>query len=165
MQQNTHRLVRLIRATTPHVPSQTPTPQLSKQMLHAYPIPRMYIIIRLFRGHQNSILSSGEWHNSAIYKYRNGPQPQYQRITSGTRWSIPIPNQNIKRCPRGQGAYPYNVAQHINGNSKLANMRRTLRIPQVSTPYPQPKGPQKVVDCECISPTQGATHLWIIWCG
>ena len=35
MQQNTHRLVQLIRAATPDVPNQTPSPQLSKQMLNA----------------------------------------------------------------------------------------------------------------------------------
>ena len=33
-------------------------------------------------------------------------------------------------------ANPYNVAQHINGNSHLVDMRRILRIPQVDTPYP-----------------------------
>ena len=38
--------------------------------------------------------------------------------------------------PGGQGANPYNVAQHINSNSHLVNMRRILRIPQVCTPYP-----------------------------
>ena len=29
----------------------------------------------------------------------------------------------------------YSLSRHINGNSYLVNMRRTLRIPQVSTPY------------------------------
>ena len=36
MQQNTHGLVKLIRAATPDVPNQTPMPQLSKQMLNRY---------------------------------------------------------------------------------------------------------------------------------
>ena len=40
-----------------------------------------------------------------------------KEITSGTRRSIPIPNQNICWRPGGQGANPYNVAQHINGTS------------------------------------------------
>ena len=39
MQQNTHGLVQLIRATTLDVPNQTPMPQLSKQMLNVRPIP------------------------------------------------------------------------------------------------------------------------------
>ena len=60
MQQNTHGLVQLIRAATPHVPNQTPMPQLSKQMLHACPIPPMQIIVRLLAGRQNSILSSND---------------------------------------------------------------------------------------------------------
>ena len=37
---------------------------------------------------------------------------------------------------RAQGANPYNVAQHINGNSHLVNMQRILRIPQVSKIVP-----------------------------
>ena len=68
-----------------------------------------------------------------------------KEITSGTRWSIPIPNQNINRCPGGQGANPYNVAQHVNG-SYLVNMQHILRIPQVNT-------------SESIFPTQGVTEI------
>ena len=63
MQENTHGLVQLIRATTPDVPHQTPMPQLSKQMLNACPIPPMHIIVQLLPGRQSSILSSNEWHN------------------------------------------------------------------------------------------------------
>ena len=51
------------------------------------------------------------------------------------RRPIPIPNQNIGRCPRGQGANPYNVTQHINSNGYLVSMQHILKIPQVSTPY------------------------------
>ena len=63
MQQNTHRLVQLIRAATPNVPNQTPMPQLSKQMLNACLLPPMHIIVQLLPGRQSSILSSNEWHN------------------------------------------------------------------------------------------------------
>ena len=63
------------------------------------------------------------------------PNLKIKEIIVGTRQSIPIPNQNIRRCPRGPGANPYNVAQHINGNYYLVNMRSILRIPQISTPY------------------------------
>ena len=37
---------------------------------------------------------------------------------------------------RGQGANPYNVAQHINGNCDLENMRCILGIPKSNTPHP-----------------------------
>ena len=50
MQQNTHKLVQLIKAATPAVPNQTPMPRLSKQMLNACPIPPMHIIVRLLLG-------------------------------------------------------------------------------------------------------------------
>ena len=46
MQQNTHRLVQLIRAATANVPNQTPMPQASKQLLNACPIPLMRVIVR-----------------------------------------------------------------------------------------------------------------------
>ena len=42
----------------------------------------------------------------------------------------------VRRGGDGLPYNPYNVAQHINGNSDLVNMRRILRIPQVCTPYP-----------------------------
>ena len=125
MQQNTHGLVQLIRAATPHVPNQTPMPQLSKQMLHACPIPPMQIIVRLLAGRQNSILSSNAWHNDMNPAFTSAvmaPNLKIKEITTGKRRSTLIPNQNIHRCPGGQGANPCNVAQHINGNSYLVNM-------------------------------------------
>ena len=125
MQQNTHNLVQLIRAATLDVPYQTPMPQLSKQMLSACPIPPMHIIVRFFPGHQSSILSPNEWHNDmnpAFISAIMAPNPKIKEITGGTSWSIPIPNQNIRRCPGVQGANPYNVAQHVNDNSCLVNM-------------------------------------------
>ena len=47
MQQNMHRLVHLIKATTLDVPHQTPIPQLPKPMLNVCPIPPMHMIVRL----------------------------------------------------------------------------------------------------------------------
>ena len=60
MQQKTHGLVQLIRATTLDVPNQTPMPQPSKQMLNVCPIPPMQIIVPLLPGRQSSILCSNE---------------------------------------------------------------------------------------------------------
>ena len=138
MQQNTHGLVQLIRAATPDAPNQTPMPQLSKQMLNVCRIPLMHIIVRLLPGRQSSIASSNEWHNDtnpAFISTVMAPNVKIKEITTGKRRSIPIPNHNIRRCPGGQRANPFNVAQHINGKSYLVNMRRILRIPQISTPY------------------------------
>ena len=131
-------LVQLIRAIMPDVPNQTPMPQPSKQMLNGYPIPPMHNIVQLLPGSQSSILSSNEWHNDmkpAVLSAVMAPNLKIKESTTGTRQSIPIPNLNIGRCPRGQGANSYNVAQHIKGNSYLANMQHMLRIPRVSTPY------------------------------
>ena len=55
--------------------------------------------------------------NPAFISTIMAPNFKIKEITSGMRRSIPIPNQNICLCPGGQGANPYNVAQHINGNS------------------------------------------------
>ena len=55
--------------------------------------------------------------NPAFISTIMAPNFEIKEITSGTRRSIPIPNQNIGGCPGGQGANRYNVAQNINGNS------------------------------------------------
>ena len=85
----------------------------------------MHIIVRLLLGRQRSILSSNEWHNDMNPAFRSAtmaPNLKIKEITMVMRRSIPIPNQNTRKCPRGQGANPYNVAQHINSNSYLVNM-------------------------------------------
>ena len=101
-------------------------------------LPPMHIIVRLLAGRQSAILSSNEWHNDmnpAFISAIMAPNLKIKEIATGTRRSIPIPNQNIGRCPGVQWANPYNVAQYINGNSYVVNMRRILRIPQIITPY------------------------------
>ena len=101
--------VQLIRAATLDVPNQTRMLQLSKQMLNVSPIPPMHIIGRLLLGRQSSILSSHEWHthmNPAFISTGMAPHLKIKEITAGTRRSIPMPNQNIQRCPGGQGANP-----------------------------------------------------------
>ena len=131
--------MQLIGAATSDFPNQTPMPQPSKQLLNACPVPPMHIIATLLAGCQSAIISSNERHNDmnpAFISTVMAPNFEIKEITSGTRRSIPIPNQNIRGCPGSQGANPYNVAQHINGNSHLVNMRRILRIPRVGTPYP-----------------------------
>ena len=128
-----------IGAATPDVPNQTPMPQASKQLLNACPIPPVHVIVTLLAGCQSAMLSSNEWHNDmnpAFISTNMAPNFEIKEITSGTRRSIPIPNQHISRCPGGQGADPYNIARHINGNTHLVNVRRILTIPQVGTPYP-----------------------------
>ena len=63
------------------------------------------------------------------------PNLKIKEITMGMKQSVPIPNQNIGKCPEGQRANSCNDARHINGNSYLVNLRRILKIPRVSTPY------------------------------
>ena len=129
-----------IGATTSDVPNQTPMPQPSKQLLNACPIPPVHVIVlTLLAGCQSAMLSSNEWHNDmnpAFISTNMAPNFEIKESTSGTRRSIPIPNQHINGCPGAQGADPYNVAQHINGNTHLVNVRRILTIPQVGTSYP-----------------------------
>ena len=98
MQQNADWLVQLIEAATPDVPNQTPMPQPRKQLFHACPIPPVHVIVTFFAGCQNAILSSNEWHNDMNPAFTStimSPNFKITEITSGTRRSIPIPNQNI----------------------------------------------------------------------
>ena len=81
-----------------HVPNQTPMPQLSKRLLNTCPIPPVHVIVTLLAGWQSAILSSNEWHNDmnlAFISTIMAPNFEIKEITSGTRRSIPIPNQNI----------------------------------------------------------------------
>ena len=129
--------MQLIGAATPDAPNQTAMPKPGKQLLHACPIPPVHNIVTLLAGCQSAILPSNEWHNDmnpAFISTIMAPNFEIKEITSCTRRSIPIPNQNICSCPTGQGANQYIVAQHIKGNSHHLNMRRILRIPEVSTP-------------------------------
>ena len=90
--------MQLIGAATPDVPNQTPMPQPSKQLLNACPVPPMHIIVTLLAGCQSAILSSNEWHNDmnlAFISTIMAPNFKIKEITSGTRRSISIPNQNI----------------------------------------------------------------------
>ena len=90
--------MQLIGAATPDVPNQTPMPQPSKQLLNACPVPPMDIIVTLLAGCQSAILSSNEWHNDmnpAFMSAIMAPNFKIKEITSGTRRSVPIPNQNI----------------------------------------------------------------------
>ena len=55
-------------------------------------------IVTLLAGCQSAILSSKEWHNDmnpALISTIMAPIFEIKEITSGTRRSIPIPNQNI----------------------------------------------------------------------
>ena len=73
-------------------------PQPSKQLLNACPIPPVHVIVTLLAGCQSAILSSNEWHNDmnpALISTIMAPNFEIKEITSGTRRSIPIPNQNI----------------------------------------------------------------------
>ena len=82
-------------------------------MLNACPIPPVHDIVTLLAGCQSAILLSNGLHNDmnpAFVSTIMAPNFEIKEITSGTRRSIPIPNQNICRCPAGQGANPYNVA-------------------------------------------------------
>ena len=88
--------MQLIGAATPDVPNQTPMPQPSKQLLNACPVPPMDIVVTLLAGCQSAILSSNEWHNDmnpAFISAIMAPNFKIKEIPSGTRRSVPIPNQ------------------------------------------------------------------------
>ena len=70
----------------------------SKQLLNVCPIPPMHVIVTLLAGCQSAILSSNERHNDmnpAFISTIMAPNFEIKEITSGTRRSILIPNQNI----------------------------------------------------------------------
>ena len=107
MQQNMHALVQLIRAATPDVPNQTPTPKVSKELLNACPIPPMHVIVQLLPGYQTSILSSNEWRNdmNPAFIAPSWPQPEKQRNHRGyvTVRTHPKSNhQHITQGPKGK---------------------------------------------------------------
>ena len=69
----------------------------------------MHIIVRLLPGRQSSILSFNEWHNDMNPAFTSAimaPNLKIKEITAGTRHSIPIPNQNIRKCAGEKGANP-----------------------------------------------------------
>ena len=73
-------------------------PQPSKRLLNVCPIPLVHVMVTLLAGCQSAILSSNEWHNDmnpAFISTIMAPSFGIKEITSGTRRSIPIPNQNI----------------------------------------------------------------------
>ena len=62
------------------------------------PIPPVHVIVTLLVGCQSAILSSNERHNDMNPAFTStivAPNFEIKEITSGTRRSIPIPNQNI----------------------------------------------------------------------
>ena len=70
----------------------------ANKLLNACPVPPMDIIVTLLAGCQSAVLSSNEWHNDmnpAFISTIMAPNFKIKEITSGTRRSIPIPNQNI----------------------------------------------------------------------
>ena len=90
--------MQLIGAATPDVPNQTLMPQLSKQLLNVCPIPPVHVIVTLLAGCQSAILCCNEWHNDmnpAFISTIMALNFEIKEIPSGTRRSIPIPNQNI----------------------------------------------------------------------
>ena len=61
-------------------------------------LPSVHVIVTLLVGCQSAILSSNERHNDmnpAFISTIMAPNFDFKEITSGTRRSIPIPNQNI----------------------------------------------------------------------
>ena len=63
-----------------------------------HPCTPVHVIVTLLAGCQSAIPSSNEWHNdinSTFISTIMAPDFKIKEITSGTRRSIPIPNQNI----------------------------------------------------------------------
>ena len=71
---------------------------LKREVLNACPTPAVHVIVTLLAGCQSAIPSSNEWHNDmnpAFISTIMAPNFEIKEITSGTRKSVPIPNQNI----------------------------------------------------------------------
>ena len=76
----------------------------------------MHVIVTLLAGCQSATLCSNEWHNDmdpAFISTIMAPNFEIKEIISGTRRSIPIPNQHAKHSQPGVKHIVPNVQVHI----------------------------------------------------
>ena len=117
MQEYTHVLMQLRTGSPPYVPYDAPVPHACKQVLNMCPIETMNIIVLLLLLGQR--LSTDKWpcHMEApLVCTIHGANLIICIMPLAPFRPFAIPNENSRRCPRGQRTNPNDVAQAVNGN-------------------------------------------------
>ena len=107
MQEYTHVLMQLRTGSPPYVPYDAPVPQACKQVLNVCPIETMNIIVLLLPLGQR--LSTDKWtcHMEApLVCTIHGANLIIHIMSLHPFGPLAIPNENIRRCPRGQRTNP-----------------------------------------------------------
>ena len=131
MQEYTHSLMQLRTGSPPYVPYNALVPHACKQVLNACPIETMNIIVLLLPLGQR--LSTDKWpcHMEApLVCTIHGANLIINIMPLAPFRPFAIPNENIRRCPRGQRTNPNDVAQAVNGNRNFVYAPGVFRIKQ-----------------------------------
>ena len=131
MQEYTHVLMQLRTGSPPYVPYDALVPQACKQVLNVCPIETMNIIVLLLPLGQR--LSTDKWpcHMEApLVCTIHGANLIIHIMSLHPFAPLAIPNENIRRCPRGQRTNPNDVAQAVNGNRNFVYAPGVFRIKQ-----------------------------------
>ena len=117
MQEYTHVLLQLRTRYPPYVPYDAPMPHACKQVPNMCPIETMNIIVLLLPLGQR--LSTNKWpcHMEApLVCTIHGANLIIHIMPLAPFRPFAVPNENIRRCPRGRRTNPNHVAQAVNGN-------------------------------------------------
>ena len=131
MQEYTHVLMQLRTGSPPYVPYDDPVPRACEQVLTACPIETINIILLLLPLGQR--LSTNKWpcHMEApLVCTIHGANLIIHMMSLHPFGPLAIPNENIRRCPRGQRTNPNDVAQAVNGNRNFVYAPGVFRIKQ-----------------------------------
>ena len=114
---NTHVLMQISTRSPPYVPYNAPMPHACKQVLNSCPIETMHIVVLLLALRQSLSTDKGACHMEApLVCTIHGANLIIHIMSLYPSGSLAIPNENIRRCPRGQRTNPNDVAKTINGN-------------------------------------------------
>ena len=123
MQEYTHMLMQISTGSPPYVHYNAPMPHARKQVLNLCPIETMNIIVFLLALRQSLSTDKGSYHMEAPLVCTIHGANLIIHIMSLYPFGPPaIPNENIRRCPRGQWTNPYS-------NSRGHATKRGLRVP------------------------------------
>ena len=129
MQEYTHVLMQLGTGSPPYVPDDALVPYVCKRVLNTCPIETMHIVVFLLALRQR--LSTDKWpcHMEApLVCTIHGANLIIHIMPLAPFRPFAIPNENIRRCPRGQRTNPNDVTKTINGNRNFTYAPGVFRI-------------------------------------
>ena len=111
MQEYTHVLVQISTGSPPYVPYNAPIPHACKQVRNPCPIETMHIVVFLLALRQSLSADKGPYDMEApLVCTMHGANLIMHIMSLHPFGPLAIPNENIRRCPRGQRTNPYNKA-------------------------------------------------------